>query len=62
MDTTSGVLAHILHELAAHPEVQDRVRAEIGAKRAAVGGEEFTYDQLQDLPLLDAVCRETLRM
>ena len=62
MDTTSGVLTHILYMLAAHPDVQERLRAEILAKRAAVDGEQFSYDQLGEMPLLDAVCRETLRM
>ncbi|KAH9939786.1 cytochrome P450 [Epithele typhae] len=62
MDTTSGVIAHMIHMLAEHPDVQDRLRQEILMKRAALSGEDFTYDQLQDLPLLDMVCRETLRM
>ena len=62
MDTTSGVLSHILHKLAEHPDVQEKLREEISTKRATVGGERLTYDQLAELPLLDAVCIETLRM
>ena len=62
MDTTSGVLAHILHMLAEHQDVQDRLRQEIQDARRTNYGEELSYEQLSELPLLDAVCRETLRM
>ena len=62
MDTTSGVLAHILHMLAEHQDVQDRLRQEIQDARRMNDGEELSYEQLSELPLLDAVCRETLRM
>nr|F1SY85.1 RecName: Full=Cytochrome P450 monooxygenase 91; Flags: Precursor [Postia placenta Mad-698-R]BAK09429.1 cytochrome P450 [Postia placenta] len=60
MDTTSGALAHTLQLLAEHPDVQDKMRAEIVA--ALGGGQEIPYDTLVDLPYLDAVCRETLRL
>jgi len=60
-DTTSGVMARILHILAENPDVQDRLRKEIvNARRASDGG--LDYDRLQDLPYLDAVIRETLRL
>ena len=59
MDTTSNALARILHLLAEHPEVQDKMRAEV---LDASETEEIPYDQLVGLPLLDAVCRETLRL
>lgn len=59
MDTTSGALAHILHLLAEHPDVQTKLRAEI---LEAGNGQEIGYDQLVELPYLDAVCRETLRL
>ena len=62
MDTTSGVLAHILHMLAEHQDVQERLREEIRGARGANDGEDLSYEQLSELPLLDAVCRETLRM
>ena len=61
MDTTSGVLAHILHMLAEHQDVQERLREEIRGARGANDGEDLSYEQLSELPLLDAVCRETLR-
>ncbi|OSX62827.1 hypothetical protein POSPLADRAFT_1180917 [Postia placenta MAD-698-R-SB12] len=60
MDTTSGALAHTLQLLAEHPDVQDKMRAEI--VQALGGGQEIPYDILVDLPYLDAVCRETLRL
>ena len=60
-DTTSNGLSRILHLLCEHPDVQDKLRAEI---RAAIEqySEEVPYDELCALPYLDAVCRETLRL
>ena len=60
MDTTSNVLSQILHLLAQHQDVQTRLRSEI--LEARHGGQEISYDQLCALPLLDAICRETLRL
>ena len=59
-ETTSSALSRILHLLALHPDIQDRVRQEL--KEASGDNEELTHDQLVSLPFLDAVCRETLRM
>ena len=59
MDTTSNALSRIFHLLAAHPDVQEKLRAEI---LEASGGEDLDYDALVALPYLDAVCRETLRL
>ena len=62
MDTTSNALSRILHLLAQHPEVQDKLRAELIEARGGPGGQTDTpYDELVKLPYLDAVCRETLR-
>lgn len=58
-DTTSHLMAQVLQLLAEHPDIQDKVRAEILASR---GGQDISYDQLQALPYLDAVCKETLRL
>ncbi|OSX63054.1 hypothetical protein POSPLADRAFT_1056401 [Postia placenta MAD-698-R-SB12] len=60
MDTTSGALAHTLQLLSERPDVQDKLRAEI--LEAQGGEQEIPYDTLVDLPYLDAVCRETLRL
>nr|BED42971.1 cytochrome P450 monooxygenase [Trametes versicolor] len=59
MDTTSNALSRILHLLAQHPAVQDKLRAEIAE---ACEGEDLAYDELVKLPYLEAVCRETLRL
>ena len=48
--------------LAEHQDVQDRLRQEIQDARRMNDGEELSYEQLSELPLLDAVRRETLRM
>ena len=60
MDTTSNALSRILHLLALHPEVQEKLRKEILEAREKHG--DFSYDELVSLSLLDAVCRETLRL
>lgn len=61
-DTTSNALARILHVLCVYPEAQDRLRKEIVEARSASGGDDLSYDDLVELPYLDAVCRETLRL
>ena len=62
MDTTSSALAQTLQLLSEYPEVQEKLRQEV---IQASGGDietDIQYDELVDLPYLDAVCRETLRM
>ena len=61
MDTTSNALSRILQLLALHPDVQQKLRAEI---TEAQGGDnsDLPYEDLIKLPYLDAVCRETLRL
>ncbi|EPS93818.1 hypothetical protein FOMPIDRAFT_1135460 [Fomitopsis schrenkii] len=61
VDTTSNALARILDLLAKHQDIQGKLRAEI---LEAIGdhGPELPYDVLTELPYLDAVCRETLRL
>ncbi|KAF6761775.1 cytochrome P450 [Ephemerocybe angulata] len=61
MDTTSNALARILQVLSDEREVQDELRQEICNAHNEKGG-ELDYDTLMALPLLDAVCRETLRV
>ncbi|KAH7882788.1 cytochrome P450 [Phlebopus sp. FC_14] len=60
MDTTSGALSRLLLTLAHHPDVQEKLREEIKQARAEKG--QLNYDDLVNLPYLDAVCRETLRL
>ena len=61
MDTTSNALSRILHLLAQHPDVQNKLRAEIFEAQAGFGT-DVPYDDLIKLPYLDAVVRETLRV
>ncbi len=59
-DTTSSALSRILHVLSLHPEAQAKLRTEVTEARAASG--DLPYEQLDSLPYLDAVVRETLRL
>ncbi len=63
MDTTSNALARIFHLLAIHPEIQQKLRDEIIQARDDGTGKlrDLEYDEVMELPYLDAVCRETLR-
>ena len=60
MDTTSTALSRILWTLAGHQDVQDKLREELTTVRDT--GEKIDYDSLNNLPYLEAVCRETLRL
>ncbi|KAI0775295.1 cytochrome P450 [Trametes elegans] len=60
VDTTSNALSRVLHLLCQHPEVQDKLRAELRDAHERLGT-NIPYDDLVSLPYLDAVCRETLR-
>ncbi|TFK29213.1 cytochrome P450 [Coprinopsis marcescibilis] len=60
MDTTSNALSRILQLLAENPEIQTRARKEIISAKQMHG--ELLYDELVQLPYLDAICRESLRL
>ncbi|KAF8072005.1 cytochrome P450 [Lyophyllum atratum] len=60
MDTTSNALSRILYLLATHPGTQERLRTEVLDAREKHG--DVPHDELIALPLLDAICRETLRL
>ncbi|KAF7331088.1 Cytochrome P450 [Mycena venus] len=60
-ETTSVSLTWALIELAKHPEMQDKLRADL----AQFGGRDPTWDQLSstsDIPYLDAIVQEVLRL
>ena len=57
-ETSSTALTWTLHLLAEHPEIQDRLRAEL----LAISESEPEMDALNGLPYLDAVVRESLRV
>ncbi|KAH9923757.1 cytochrome P450 [Epithele typhae] len=59
MDTTSIATSRVLHILASKKDAQTKLRNEILEAQA---GTEVSYDTLMELPFLDAVCRETLRV
>jgi cytochrome P450 len=61
MDTTSNALSRVLQLLSENPDIQTRLREEIREARQ-LHGADLQYDELVALPLLDAVCRETLRL
>jgi cytochrome P450 len=60
MDTSSSILSHILHVLARNPASQEKLRKEVSEARAEKG--DMDFDQLNKLPFLDAICRESLRL
>ncbi|KAJ3523183.1 hypothetical protein NMY22_g11557 [Coprinellus aureogranulatus] len=61
LDTTSSSLQRILHLLSIHQDVQDRLRAELRDAYENFGPHP-DHDQLVNLPYMDAICRETLRL
>ena len=61
-DTTSSALSRILHLLSLHPDVQNKLRNELKEAHEDNDSKELTHDPLVYLPLLEAVCRETLRL
>jgi cytochrome P450 len=60
MDTTSNALSRILHLMCLHQNAQDRLRREISEALDDHG--QLNYDDLVNLPYLDAICRETMRL
>ncbi|KAF6754459.1 cytochrome P450 [Ephemerocybe angulata] len=60
-DSTSSALSRILHVLCERVDWQDKLRAEIKDAQKK-HGVRLDYDVLNALPLMDAVCRETLRL
>ena len=63
MDTTSSALSRILWLLATHQYVQDKLRFEIReAQKQKTDSADFLYDELVNIPFLEAVCRESLRL
>ncbi|KAJ3831587.1 cytochrome P450 [Lentinula raphanica] len=57
-----SAMARLLHLLSQRPEVQNKLRQELIEAKTQNSGQDFTYKELTELPYLDAVCRETLRL
>lgn len=60
-DNTANTLAMSLHLLAHHAQARARLRREVGRALLRNGG-HLNYDQVTELPYLDAVVSETLRL
>lgn len=61
MDTTSNALARTIALLSEHQDVQDKLRVEL-LEAIRKYGAEIPHDVLTELPYMDAICRETLRL
>ncbi|KAG6917703.1 hypothetical protein DXG01_001475 [Tephrocybe rancida] len=62
-ETTARTLARFILLLALNTELQARLRTEVREARKLKGSDDdFEFRELENLPLLDAVCRETLRL
>jgi cytochrome P450 family 9 len=60
-DTTSILMCFAAHEIAVHPEIQAKLRAEVDAVLEKTNG-ELTYEALNGMQYLDAVVNETIRL
>ncbi|KAF8518692.1 cytochrome P450 [Hysterangium stoloniferum] len=60
-DTTTNTLAWLFYEISRRPEVQNKLREEINATRAACAGNELGVNDFESMPYTIAVIKETLR-
>nr|ULR85584.1 cytochrome P450 [Spodoptera frugiperda] len=60
-ETVSSSMCFIMHELAVHPDVQDRLVQEIREHDAKNGG-KFTFDSILNMKYMDMVVSEVLRL
>ena len=59
-DTSSNVLTLSCYHLAIYPEIQEKVVEEI--QRVCQSPDGVTYDEIKDMPYLEAIICETLRL
>ncbi|XP_022230415.2 cytochrome P450 6a8 [Drosophila obscura] len=60
-ETSSSTMGYALYELARHPHIQDKVRAEL-EEVLEQHDQQFTYESTKDLKYLNQVICETLRL
>ena len=59
-DTSSNILALTSYHLAIYPEIQEKVAEEIS--RVCESPDSVTYDEIKEMPYLEACISETLRL
>jgi len=57
-ETTAASLGWLVSILASHPEIQEKARAEVLEKVS----DPFTHETLKELPYIDALIKETMRL
>ncbi|KAH8238684.1 hypothetical protein KR038_000926, partial [Drosophila bunnanda] len=60
-ETSSSTMGYALYELANHPDIQDKVRAEV-EEVLEKHGQQLTYESTKDLKYLNMVIDETSRL
>jgi len=60
-ETSSTTLTWVLFELARHPDVQSKLREEIRATERNLNGRDFSAADLDSMPYLAAVLKESMR-
>lgn len=60
-EMTSSTMGFCLHELALNPGMQTRARKEVDAVLSRHGG-QLTYEAIQEMPYMDMLVAETLRL
>lgn len=58
---TSSTMSFCAHEIMAHPDVQQKLLAEVDKTRESLNGSPITYGDLEKMKYLDMVISETLR-
>nr|QZM07451.1 cytochrome P450 monooxygenase CYP347AD2 [Lasioderma serricorne] len=61
LETSATSLSYALYEVAANPDVQERLYEEIKATIDTYG-DDLSYENIQDMSYLDCVCSESLRL
>ncbi|XP_076642961.1 cytochrome P450 6A1 [Halictus rubicundus] len=59
-ETSSITISNALYELALHQDIQDKLREEIN-EHYEINNEEWHYENVKKMPVLDAIFKETLR-